>query len=212
MEAKRKKNLILSAVVLLLAFLIESPLHIKIQVLFSFSALGSLIVYALLSLICYIAIIVCLLFTLEDKPQFSDFLKASVSVLALFIVDKLISFALSIQIIVLVYQVIRPAVTFAFIYLAVKWMGKCEFKKTKMLLVIGVVVFVISIVLNVYGHVLFLIAVSDTQNQFYSYLDLLSASDEGYNMWASLCRYILIFIPLCAIKLKNYTQIEETAS
>lgn len=191
MELAKHKNLFLIAVVLFIAFLIESPLYTQTVALFSFIPAFR---YLIVGIIGYIATPACILLITKQYFSIANFFKAFGLIFIFAVIDRIIKMLLFTEIVILFYQIIRPVIEVVFICLAIKLISKCKFKKDMKLFVFGVIAFMLGVVLNVLEYVRMITAMQGIGNDFFSYLSVLTISNSLYNIMAIFCGYIIIFI------------------
>lgn len=187
---KSKKN-ILTGLVLIVAFLLETP--IRHYIIPGIAFLG--VVDAILaSTIGYIAIFTCLLIVTRDYMNKANLIKAAVVVGVFAVVDKITSLLSFSETLALVYQTVRPILVVAVIYFAVKLIARCRIYKDNKVLSLGLVLLGANAILRVIEFISLKFAMQSAEYNFFAMLSMLMPSSSVYSILASLCSYAIAFL------------------
>lgn len=113
MTCENKKQIPI-LIVLAASFLIESPLRATLLTVLSFS---QPLAYLVTSIVFYVALFACFMIGFKNNINSKSILKSICLSLGLFVFEKVISVFLFAEIIALSYEIIRPIVIFAVVYL-----------------------------------------------------------------------------------------------
>ena len=184
------KNQISIMSVLLVSFLIESPLRTTMISILSFS---QPLAYIVTSIGFYVALVGRLLIALKPNISSKSVLKSICLVFGFFIFEQIVSVFLFSEIIALVYEIIRPLIIFLVVLLANRWVLQSKHSFNKSVWVILAVAFACGALFNVLEYNRLIAEVENMGNDFFSYLSMLTLSNSIYNILAKLCTYIFTF-------------------
>jgi len=177
--------------ILLASFLIESPLRATIiSVLSFFQPLA----YIVTSAIFYIALIGCFLIALKPNVTSKSVLKTICLVLGFFIFEQIISVLLFNEIIALLCEIIRLLFNLHVIILVYRLVFKTKLNLNKIRLTILCSAFILGALFNVLEYIRIITVAQGIQNDFFSYLSILSSANSVYVILAKLCTYIFTFV------------------
>ena len=191
MEFLKSKRNILTGLVLIVAFLLETP--IRHYIIPGIAFVGALDVI-LSSTIGYIAIFTCLLIVTRDYMNKANLIKAAVVVGVFAVVDRIIRLFSFVEILVLVYQMVRPIIVVAVIFFAIKLIARCRIYRDNKVLSLGLLLLGANGAFNVVEYVSRKIAMQHAGNNFFAMVSMLTPSSSAYSILASLCGYLIVFL------------------
>lgn len=169
--------------ILLASFLIESPLRATIISGLSFF---QPLAYIVTSAIFYIALIGCFLIALKPNVTSKSVLKTICLVLGFFILEQIIS--------ALFCEIIRPLFILAVIIIVNHLVFKTKLNLNKIRLTILCSAFILGALFIVLEYIRVITVAHGIQNDFFSYLSILTSANSVYVILAKLCTYIFTFV------------------
>ena len=193
MNFLRSKKNILIGLVLIVAFLLETP--IRNYIIPGISLIPA--VNAVLSgTIGYVAVFTCILMVTRDYMNKVNLIKAAVVVGVFAVVDRVIRLFAFAEILVLVYQTVRPILVVAVIFFAIKLITRCRIYRDNKVLNLGLLLLGANAILNVIEFISIKLAMQSVGNNFFAMVSMLTPSNSAYSILASLCSYAVIFLGL----------------
>lgn len=200
MVSVKNKSVFISGLILVLAFLIESPLRPYIVSLFSFAPpLSNILTF----IAVYVAILICLMINTKKNVGVNKFLKGLVSVFLFALVDNILPMFLHSGLIGAFYQILRPVIAVLFICFSAKWITGCRIQNNKILWISDCAVFIISTVCNIIEYFrteAVLKNLDGDLNSVFEYIEVLSSNYSVYDMLICLCFYVLLFTAFFRVK------------
>lgn len=193
---QNKVTKILVIIVLAISFLIASPLRDEtITVLFTLLPFAPDFAYLLIEGLVYAALFICLYLVLKQYKGTVNILKMFGMGVGIAAVDCILALlAWNNELLALLYDIVKPAITVAMLLLAFRWIAKKKFALSKPLMISGGCIFVINVISHIAHHFYYKALMQNMGNGIFSLVDMLSASDGIFSILSSASFYALAFL------------------
>lgn len=135
----------------------------------------------------------CFLIALKPNISSKSVLKSICLVVGFLIFEQVVSVFLFSEIVALVYEIIRPLIILAVIFLGNQWLLKSKLNLNKLSWIILGGAFILGALFNVLECIRVIAIMQNMGNSFFSYLSILTPSISVYSILSKLCTYIFTF-------------------
>lgn len=187
--SKQKQSFI--ALILAASFLVETFLSAFLYAAFPFL---SPLVYIVTNIAFYAALVGCFLITLIPNITWKEIVKAICLVVAFFMVEQIISVFLFLEVLALGYEIVRPLLLLAVLLFGSRWVLKSKLCINKLSWILLGGVFLFGVLFHALDYIQLMSTMENMGDNFASYLNMLTSANSVYNIVATLCTYIFIFI------------------
>ncbi len=194
MKQNKLKYLIIG-LILFVTFLLDGPLWSEFIKILYFTGIPSNLLILFINFLYYIGLILCTIILTNEKFCLCNLIKISGIIIAFMIIESLTNTITNSEAFLsLVYSIVKPIITVTFICLAYKSVCKCRIIKNRKLTIAFIALFLLSTIFNIFKYFRVQTVMDSLNNEFYSYLTLLSSNNSIYAYLSQICMYGLIFI------------------